>query len=384
MKIQSKRAQIIEAHKNSKKPVENMHERVEIGGQAMVLPVYAVPITMLMYNIRNGRFASELLSKEKALGHPLDATRKADAKIITKLLLDQSESETKALREDIVRNGQIAAGIITSDGAVINANRRMAIISTLHEETGDALYENLKVAILPSDVDEKDLWRIEAGLQFAKDFRLEYGPINELLKLKEGLSRKLTPKEISASLLGRYTDKEVLERIEVLKLIDSYLDAINCPGEYQHIHGGVEKFNSLRSHVEAPFAKSEEISPVDRAFLVNAAFAMVKADNFTHWDIRKLNVIAKTPKAFAEFKKNVDLPNPIQTAQAALTEGFTAASEIVEDQKEKDKPERLLKKAKSALENINQSSAKLKTSAIKAVLSDIKVVVDELIAASKK
>ena len=38
-------------------------------------------------------------------------------------------------------------------------------------------------------MDERDLWRIEAGLQFAKDFRLEYGPVNELLKLKEGLER---------------------------------------------------------------------------------------------------------------------------------------------------------------------------------------------------
>jgi len=225
--VKSARANEISAYIQNRNPEENLVERVTLDGKVEWIKAYSIPTNKLYYNIRNGRFAAELRAKEKELKRSLDPHKPVDALLIQKLLLEQNAEETEILKEDIVRHGQVDPGIIISDGAIINANRRMAVITWLFGETHDPKWEYLKVAILPPTVTEKDLWRIEAGLQFAKDFRLEYGPINELLKLREGVNCGLKPEDISVSLLGRYTPGKVRSRLEVLKLIDSYLESIS-------------------------------------------------------------------------------------------------------------------------------------------------------------
>ena len=75
---------------------------------------------------------------------------------------------------------------------------------------------------------------------------MKYGGVNELLKLKEGIKKGLSPKDISVALLGRYTKAKVEEKLEILKLIDSYLSYIGKPKEYHRIQdeGLLEKFIS--------------------------------------------------------------------------------------------------------------------------------------------
>src|SRR5256885_14541623 len=111
----------------------------------------------------------------------------------------------------------------------------MSILQTLYADTGKERYSYLNVARLPRGVDAKDLWKIEAKLQFGRDFRLEYGPINELLKIRAGKISGLSEKQISDALGGRYSLKGVEEKLRILKLIDSYLNSIGKPGEYKII-----------------------------------------------------------------------------------------------------------------------------------------------------
>ncbi len=102
------------------------------GGALHQHEIWYIPIKeFLFHNIRNGRFRAELLEKEEQLKRKLDPAKPQDEEVIIKLLLEQNLSETNALMADIEKNGQIDPGIITYDGAVINANRRMAIMTTL-------------------------------------------------------------------------------------------------------------------------------------------------------------------------------------------------------------------------------------------------------------
>ena len=90
----------------------------------------------------------------------------------------------------------------------------MAVLKSLND--GDPLqkYQFLEVARLPSGVSEKDLWRIEAGIQMAKEEKLEYGPINERLKFREGIDAGFGPTEISRVLMGRYDEEQINNRLE--------------------------------------------------------------------------------------------------------------------------------------------------------------------------
>src|SRR5438270_6109907 len=109
--INTQRAQRLEAYVKSAKPEPNTRQYIELGGQRKPYDVYRVPVGNLIFNIRNGRFASELIAKEDALGRRLDATKKEDSLVIRNLLLEQDPDQTEALEEDLKRNGQVDPGI---------------------------------------------------------------------------------------------------------------------------------------------------------------------------------------------------------------------------------------------------------------------------------
>jgi hypothetical protein len=382
MKITSARAKEIEAYISDNPNQEEKHQRVpvQVSGRIEYLHVYRIPLELLVFNIRNGRFAAELIAKEAELKRKLDARKKDDALIIRSLLLNQSLSETEALTEDLKTHGQMEPGVATFDGAVINANRRMAILSQLHDDSGDDKFAYLKVGILPKNVSQRDLWKIEAGIQFAKDFKLEYGPINELLKLREGTEQGLSSKDISKSLLGRFTPADVQGKLEILKLVESYLVFIEKPGEFNRVQEErhVEKFNSLHNNVVRPLGR-EGVSKPDIAKLTQVAFSLIESgDKLTHWDIRKLKDIALFPKAKDELVSSYNFKEPRKTSIPSLVESFKAAREMVDDKAEKDKPHRLLKKALSALQSIDRKPAHFKDAAVRDLVTEIRKEVESI------
>jgi hypothetical protein len=381
--VTTSRAKLIKQITETKKAKTGEQMKISYGGSVHPHPVYKIPLANLIYNIRNGRFRAELLAKEEELKRKLDSTNKKDAEIIQQLLLNQDENETKILKEDLIRHGQIDPGIITSDGAVINANRRMAILSDLKEKTGEENYGYLKVGILPSGIDTLDLWRIEAGLQFGKDFRLKYGGVNELLKLKEGIKQGLKPQDISAALLGRYSKKQVEEKLEILKLIDTYLEFIGKKGEYHRIHdeGLLEKFISGYKAINGlEFDKNRTKDLID---IHNILFLLIEKTDIRHLDVRELKNIGNNPTAFKELKKNYDSLNPRKISNEKMFENFETALEISNAKKDEGKPLILLNKALSNLEAIDPDSDILKTEESQEMLRQILKTTQVILAKSK-
>lgn len=356
MELKTVREKQLDSYLTKSSAEDGQKLRIPLKGRPEHLQVYRVPIKYLIYNIRNGRFAAELLAKESEIKRRLDPGTAEDGKIIQKLLLELNQTETAALKADLLDNGQLDPGVITRDGAIINGNRRTAILTALHDETHDPKFEYLRVARLPKDVDEKDLWRIEAGLQFAKEFRLDYSPINELLKLKEGRDSGFSSAEISKTLLGRFTPSKVDEKLAILKLIESYLHFIGRPGQYHVVQDerDVEKFNSLQAIVVAPLKKKGK-NDAEIAKLVAFAFALIKKTDLTHWDIRLLSKIAVDEDSITELLRKYDTDKPLRRTKEELEESFAAAKEIVEARQEQNRPERLLKKALSALRSVRSS-----------------------------
>jgi hypothetical protein len=374
--------------KHPKQLVKNQTMHISYGGKIHSHELYRIPTDFLFHNIRNGRFRAELLEKEEQLKRKLDPTKEKDAVEIRKLLLNQNEAETVALKEDIKNNGQLEPGIITFDGAVINANRRLAILHSLYQETRKDEFKYLMVGILPPGVDETDLWKIEAGLQFGRDFRLQYGGVNELLKLREGELQGLSDRDISVALLGRFTEKQVREKLDILNLIDSYLSFISAPREYHRITEGqdLEKFNSLQKSVIGSLTKRHGKKKKEIAELTTIAFALISKTDTSHWNIRKLRDIAINSKADSELRSifSKQIPSSIKDIKLRpekIEEGFVSALEIIESA-DKD-AERLLKRAKSALEGVDVKNKELKKPEVKALLNAVKARLDALISASK-
>ncbi|UZE92465.1 MAG: hypothetical protein IB616_01245 [Methanosarcinales archaeon] len=372
---------------------------VQLKGQPEPLHVFRLPIELLIYNKRNGRFAAEITQKQKELGRELDPLEEEDRKIIKELLLEEDENATQLLRENLIKVGQLYSGIITFDGVVINGNRRMAIFEDLFEEKSDPKYSFLTAARLPPNVDEKDIYRLEIGLQLSRAYREDYGPINDLLKVKEGVKIGFTSKEIANSIFGG-SESKIKEKLERLKLIEDYLEYIGKPKQYEEVKGWHEHFIDLQKGIST--LKNKKMGAEEIYSATIAGFELIIA-RVPHMDIRKIRdlmsekktkeglmesvekviedktsieeKIKKEPKKLIKKKKT---KSPTKIAKE-FKEDFESLKDAHRARKEADKPKTLLKRALGSLESINPKHSKLKDPEIIDILKNITVIVKKLL-----
>lgn len=257
---------------------------IYLKGERKILNVYKLPIDMLFYNIRNGRFAAEYKELEKIEGGSLRPENPNDAIKIKQKLLDLDKTETERTMEDIKIRGQWNCGIITQDGYVVDGNRRMSIISKLYDDTGLGKWKYLNVARLDVSISPEDLWKLEAGIQLGKDEIVKYGPVNELLKIREGVETGMTQKAIAKSLYG-YSEDEVKEKLERLNLIDQYLLFMGIPEQYSAVKDRVEHFINLQKIIAR--CKKSDYQNERILNIMFCAFQLI-SENITHLELRKI------------------------------------------------------------------------------------------------
>jgi hypothetical protein len=280
-------------------------EPYEIAGKRVSLDVIRIPVNLLYYNIRNGRFAAELQEYEVSEGHHLESEKPKDAKIIEDLLLkDKTKTErTEWLKNDIARVGQLQAATITYDGYIVNGNRRTAILNQLYSETGDSRFSFLETVRLPPDVSSQDLWRYEAGFQLAVELKADYGPVNELLKIKEGKDYNLPLQEIALTLGGDNTVDKVKQKLRVLTLIEDYLRYFGQDNRYSNVERRVEHFINLDNIRHR--AQWKNLKPDQETLVLHAAYHLIHDADIAHLEIRQFAHFVKDPQTAVDLANEV-------------------------------------------------------------------------------
>lgn len=361
---------------------------IVLQGQKLELKTYRLPLEMTYYNIKNGRFAAEYIDLVKNEGRQLDPTNSDDSKKIQSLLIEIDPKQSRILENDILKFGQRDPGIITYDGFVINGNRRRAVLEEL-VSLGHSEFKFIDVARLPPNVSSQDLWKLEAGIQLSRNVQLDYGPINELLKFKEGIDAGLTPLEIANSLYGGFKEKEILEKLEQLKLIVEYLNFIGEPGIFNRVKGVHEHFIDLRN-ILAAFRKQGAI-PEEVVNAKHIGFQLIH-DGVTQREIRKIRDILATEKTKEEFWSAIDYSKPEEASkkretkiQAELKDEFTPARTIFNNcldsakaLSESQQPEKLLRRALTNIESIDVNPKTLKNPEVIELLEYIEKSIKKL------
>ncbi len=377
--IVSERAQKIEAYieQNPACKIDDSWP-MEFGGRVHTGPVYELPISLLCYNLKNGRYAVQLARLQADEGYELDPTRATDHTKLHDLLLSLDREQTEMLKEDLSERGQIYPGVITQDGFVINANRRMAILETLHAEHPGGQHEKLKVQRLP-DVNDADLWRLEAGLQLSRDTRAEYSPINELLKLREGVKAGLTPAAIAAAMYGRKTTW-VVESLERLSTMEQYLVYFNLEGQHHLLDGTDEQFVELQRNMKA--LEREGLTKEDQFTWLVCLFQLIRA-RVSNWDLRDVKKIALDDDAAEPLYEEVITKSEpgVTLAEKDVVEAFDAAQARMKSKQEANQPTLLLQKALAALGAIEPKDPNVAKGKAKFLFNKIRKRVKELEAA---
>lgn len=347
MPIQSEYEKRIEAYIESNDCSTGQSQKIEIAGIMKSLPVFSLPIKLLVFNVKNGRFAADLENLELTLRRKLNAWKIDDAKKVKQMLLEKSAHDTRMFKEDLKKRGQTDPGVITSAGVVINANRRMAILTELYEETGQAKYSVLDTSILPHGTSETEIYKIEARLQYAKDFKQPFGAVNELLKIEEGLRHM--PKRELIDLLVR-DERYIDEHIAQLNLLRAYSKYAWKKVDYKQIEE--EQITEIITDVEKNIRKfkSEGLRSAEISKLLEVQFAYIKS-GCSYRDIRDVGKYSRLPSveksyfhAVSElknkkisdesFKENIDDINFRGKIKKAEDKPLVLANQILEEVKE--------------------------------------------------
>lgn len=189
------------------------------------LPVVRVDIDDLRFNANLGRLILDRLSGAR-LEPPDDPKAQNE---IQRLILEQAEA--KALKIHIDEEGQLQPGIVSSDGTLINGNRRLAVLRGLWKETKDDRFKYMRVAVLPKDATAAEMYLLEVNLQMTPETRKKYGAITALAQLRFGLEKfKLDKGQLAHAMYIEPSDLE--QRLEILQMIDEYLAFIKRPSAY--------------------------------------------------------------------------------------------------------------------------------------------------------
>ena len=373
MKINSQNAKKIDSYITDYKVQADLNdtEKVRIQDKVVKIPIYRLPLDYLFYNVENGRFAKEYLNKKKELQRELNSEIPEDAKEIEKMLRDQNPSKTTWLKDNIQTMGQQEAGIITHDGFVINGNRRLSVLKLLAPD-GNPDHQYINVARLPDHVDEADIYKIELGKQMARDQKLDYGPINELLKIEHGIKSKLTAEQIAATI--GFTKEEINDRMEKLDLIREYLDFIGQPDNFEAVDDLSDHFGDLLKYMFSnKQLEKKRFSPKELLDSKDIAFASMQSKIPTK-ALRAIPNMVSNPKiksVFFEATKFTD-KDP-----AKVLEIFEVCQGRLKAETDMGKPHKLLNGILLNFDFLDFTHSELKN-------SENKILIDKIIEFSKK
>lgn len=371
--------------------------RLRYQGESKDFKVFEIPLTALIYNVDNGRISSYVKSFQKQSG-VLDPEKTEDFDRIAKFLYESSPEQNKRTKEDIAKCGQMEPGIITADGVIVDGNRRVSLMwAIIHDENAPAdvkaRCEKFRTVVLPENATKKDIIRLETTYQLGMDEKVGYGAIEKYLHARDMQELGFSVAEIEEYMGENSGSVNVL--LEVVDLIDDYLSSCNCEGIYTRMPEGFED-DLLKLNTAIKKVRKGSISWIPNSKLIKVENDL-KAVCF---DYMRLNM--KTADGFdfrlilqtsgGNFLQNEDVWNQFiedwQNAvddieeqsidelvdnakddlerllnkrdnewrgkvKEAMRDAFRNARDIIENQREKEKPNTLLRKVINALSGID-------------------------------
>lgn len=162
-------------------------------GKSQTLAVYRIPISLLTYNIQNGRIGTHVKkynseNPNNNLRAILDQDKEEFNKQISEYIISSSTKKTFTnTKNDILKKSQQLPGVVLDDGIIIDGNRRFTALRELSKEYPDGRFEYFDAVILEKPQQgtarEKAIKILEIELQRGVDEKVDYSPIEKLVDL---------------------------------------------------------------------------------------------------------------------------------------------------------------------------------------------------------
>lgn len=373
--------------------------KLKYQGDICEFDVFKIPLEFLAYNVDNGRISSLVKSYTREYGS-LNVNNEKDSNRIAKFLFDSNEQRNKKTLNDLAENGQIEPGIITMDGIIVDGNRRASLLRRIsqsndYDQSTRDKCSYFLARILPEDADEKEILRLETSFQMGTDSKVDYNPIEKYLHTRDMKDKKFSLEQI-ADYMGFDSIKEVNLNLDIMELIDQYLETYSYQGIYTRLPRGCEddflKLNVAIKKIQSGkinWIQSDKLDEVETD-LRNISFDFIRLEEKGDFDFRAIastsnynflndeNTWLGFSKLYNEIiqkhEQEEDIDEVLRRAvneqdahrllnqrdknwkdnvREELLEIFNDNKNIIENKKAKGKPESLLKKAYNALSEID-------------------------------
>jgi len=210
--------------------------------------IYELPVSELLFRKENGRIKAEVASYEKSIGE-IDELINEGQNILRGFLNKSDPEKKEVLKQQIKKKGQRQPAIITCDGFLINGNRRKMVFEELYEESRqNPEFVNMRVIILPDNVTEFEIKRLENSYQLQDEGKSEYHGLNRALTLRNNekdnysIEAQILDDPQHADKSGSELNKAIKELrakfLNPLECVDRYLETFNREGIYTSISEG--------------------------------------------------------------------------------------------------------------------------------------------------
>lgn len=300
--------------------------------------VYRIPIFYLKFRKDNGRIASDVHTYEMKHGEIVEATDTGQ-EILRGFLIGKDKDRNAELRSTLIDRPQDEPAVITSDGFLINGNRRKMVLEGLVEDfPSENRYKTMEVVILPgtkkSEEEEVppshyEIEQIESAYQFHNQGKSEYSNFDKALSIRRKLENNMSIEEQLSydAEFKLLSDKEKQKRIKKieedflnpLKCIDKYLDRLGRKGLYDTIATGKgsrkgqwQAFIDYYKYVEKPLNDPKRlpklgIEKMQRGDVQDVAFKLIRAQNIQGIDKKSHEIMRLIPKMLPNESSRIEL-----------------------------------------------------------------------------
>lgn len=262
------------------------------------MPVYRVPISMLFYNDMNGRIAT-FISQYASEGNDITALDN-DAyndKIAEFIKNSAAIARYKRTKEDIRQNEQKEVGVVLTDGRIIDGNRRFTCLRELFAETGDQKFGYFEAVVLDAprdnnDPDWKAISSLELELQIGTDEKVDYSPIDWLVRVYRDVVKGDYYTEAEYCRLTKLSSSDFKKTKIKAELMADFLAFFNKPEQFfiakkLELDGPLQELVKIRRKLND--REWDEVKVVFYVYLWNA-----KSGDKTRF-VRKLTESVGTP-----------------------------------------------------------------------------------------
>jgi hypothetical protein len=234
-----------------------LKREVKFRGGREMLPIIEMPIDHLLYRLENFRTLSDQFSRIASgkvndgffnPSHREDVSAQSVQHDILFLLAQKGSGESiKPIYDELERvKEQADELLISSDGVVVNGNRRLAAMRELWASGGPdfSRFSNVTCAVLPESTSDDEILTLEIELQMQPDTKLPYDWTSVALAARE-LQKRCHADDWIARLMNREVE-EIRRLIKMIDGADLYLsDHLRKPRAYDALEQTEQAFSQI-------------------------------------------------------------------------------------------------------------------------------------------